>query len=89
MATIVQINGRGSLTLPAEVRRHFNLQADAILIAVPSEARSTVRRMVEKTPEGILLRPAQAVPLVQFDEPAREGMRKVVSELSELYQRRD
>lgn len=44
--------------------------------------------MVEKTPEGILLRPAQAVPLVQFDEPAREGMRKVVSELAELYQRR-
>jgi AbrB family looped-hinge helix DNA binding protein len=75
MATIVQVNKRGSLTLPAEVRRHFNLQADAIL-------------MVEKTPEGILLRPAQAVPLVQFDEPAREGMRKVVSELAELYQRR-
>lgn len=75
MATIVQVNKRGSLTLPAEVRRHFNLQADAIL-------------MVEKTPEGILLRPAQAVPLVQFDEPAREGMRQVVSELAELYQRR-
>ena len=74
MATIVQVNKRGSLTLPAEVRRHYNLQADDIL-------------MVEKTPEGILLRPAQAVPLVQFDEPAHEGMRKVASELSGLYER--
>jgi bifunctional DNA-binding transcriptional regulator/antitoxin component of YhaV-PrlF toxin-antitoxin module len=67
MATIVQVNKRGCLTLPAEVRRHFNLRADAILMAVPSEARSTVRRMVEMTPEGILLRPAQAVPLVKFE----------------------
>ena len=71
MATIVQVNQRGRLTLPAEVQRDFNLQTDAILV-------------VEKTPEGILLRSAQAVPLVQFDEPAREGMRKVVSELAEL-----
>lgn len=75
MATIVQVNKRGCLTLPAEVRRHFNLQADDLL-------------MVEKTPEGILLRPAQAVPLVHFDQPDRDGMRKVVSELAELYQRR-
>ena len=58
------------------MRRHFNLQADAIL-------------MFEKTPEGILLRLAQAVPLVQFDEPACEGMRKVVSDLAVLCQRRD
>jgi AbrB family looped-hinge helix DNA binding protein len=71
MATMVQVNKRGSLTLPAEVRRHFNLQADDLL-------------MVEKTPEGILLRRAQAVPLVQFGQPDREGMRKVVAELAEL-----
>jgi AbrB family looped-hinge helix DNA binding protein len=75
MATIAQVNKRGSLTLPAEVRKHFNLHADDLLI-------------VEKTPEGILLRPAQAVPLVQFGQPDREGMREVITELAELYERR-
>ena len=75
MATIVQINQRGSLTLPAGVRREFNLQANDIL-------------MVEKTPEGILLRPAQAVPLVQYEASSREGMAKVAEELDELYEGR-
>jgi len=75
MATIVQINQRGSLTLPVGVRREFNLQTNDIL-------------MVENTPEGILLRPAQAVPLVQFDSTTREGMTRVAEELDELYKGR-
>lgn len=75
MATIVQINQRGSLTLPAGVRREFNLQANDIL-------------MVEKTPEGILLRPAQAVPLVQYEASSHEGMAKGAEELDELYEGR-
>ena len=40
--------------------------------------------MVQKTPEGILLRPAQAVPLVQFDQPDRDGMRKLMFEFFAL-----
>lgn len=50
MKTIVTINSRGVVTLPAKLRRALGLKADDDLIA-------------ETTPEGVLLRPAVTLPV--------------------------
>lgn len=48
MSTIVQINPRGTLTIPKELREKFGLGGQAIL---------------EETSEGLVLRPAATYPI--------------------------
>src|SRR5260370_37663768 len=55
--TTLTITDRGTITLPARLRRQLGLKADDQLI-------------VEATPEGLLLRPAVTVP-VEIDSDAR------------------
>jgi bifunctional DNA-binding transcriptional regulator/antitoxin component of YhaV-PrlF toxin-antitoxin module len=54
----VTINGRGTITLPAKLRRAMRLEADDQLIA-------------EITPEGLLQRPAVTLPIEMYT-PERE-----------------
>lgn len=60
MRTTLTINGRGSITLPAKLRKALGLKADDQLIG-------------ETTPEGLLLRPAVTLPVeVYTPERVRE-----------------
>lgn len=61
MSTIVQINPRGTLTIPKELREKFGLGRQAIL---------------EETPEGLVLRPAATYPVeIYTDERLAEFQR--------------
>ncbi len=60
MRTTLTINNRGSITLPAKLRKALGLKADDQLIG-------------ETTPEGLLLRPAVTLPVeVYTPERVRE-----------------
>jgi AbrB family looped-hinge helix DNA binding protein len=48
MSTIVQVNPRGTLTIPKDLRKKFGLGAQVIL---------------DETPEGLVLRPAATYPV--------------------------
>jgi antitoxin PrlF len=73
MKSILTLNSRGVVTLPAKMREALGLKPEDTLIA-------------EITPEGILLRPAMTVPIEiyspkrirEFDE-AEEDLAKVLS----------
>jgi bifunctional DNA-binding transcriptional regulator/antitoxin component of YhaV-PrlF toxin-antitoxin module len=58
MKSVVSINSRGVVTLPAKLRRALGLKADDQLIA-------------EITPEGLLMRPAVTLS-VELYTPARK-----------------
>ena len=49
VAKTTQIDARGQMVIPKDIRQRFGLSAGSLLL-------------VESTPEGILLRPAKAVP---------------------------
>ena len=51
MPEILTLSSRGTLTVPAKLRRQLGLGPDQVLVA-------------EVTPQGLLLRPHQVVPLV-------------------------
>ncbi len=55
MTETITLSSRGSLTLPAAIRRELGLAPNSLMIA-------------ETTPEGILLRPAFAAPLELYSE---------------------
>lgn len=55
MKARITINDRGTVTIPAALRRAFGLKAGEELIA-------------EETAEGILLRPAVSVPIELYTE---------------------
>ena len=55
MTTTITLTSRGSLTLPAAIRKELGLSPNDLMIA-------------ETTPEGILLRPAIATPLELYSE---------------------
>ena len=55
MKAIVTISARGTLTLPAKLRRAAGLNAEDPIIA-------------ETTPDGILLRPAATLPVEIYTE---------------------
>ena len=48
MTTVVQINQRGTFTIPKELREKYGLDRQAIL---------------EETPDGLILRPAATYPV--------------------------
>ena len=68
MNTIVQINQRGTLTIPKELREKYGLGGQAIL---------------EETADGLVLRPAATYPveiyteerLAEFQRMNEEGLR--------------
>ena len=58
--TVINVTKRGVLTLPVRFRRQLGLTDDNLVIA-------------EATPEGVLLRPAVALPIeIYTDERVRE-----------------
>lgn len=60
MKTVINVTKRGVLTLPVKFRRQLGLTDDNLVIA-------------ESTPEGVLLRPAVALPIeIYTDERVRE-----------------
>lgn len=67
MKTVITVNSRGVVTLPAVLRQALGIKADDTLIA-------------ETTPEGLLLRPAVTLPVEiytarrvhEFDEAEKE-----------------
>lgn len=68
MKETVTIGRRGSITIPAKLRRAFGIEQNDQLIA-------------EQTPEGILLRPSIAVPVEMYSE---ERIQEFASDESEL-----
>lgn len=69
MPQTVKINQRGSLTLPAEVRKQYHIKGDDLLI-------------VEPTAHGILLRPAQPIPIQFFSHAQLREMERMESDLA-------
>ena len=60
MKTVINVTKRGVLTLPVKLRRQLGLTDENLVIA-------------ESTPEGVLLRPAVALPIeIYTDERVRE-----------------
>ena len=60
MKTVINVTKRGVLTLPVRFRRQLGLTGDNLVIA-------------ESTPDGVLLRPAVALPIeIYTDERVRE-----------------
>ena len=60
MKTVINVTKRGVLTLPVRFRRQLGLTGENLVIA-------------ESTPEGVLLRPAIALPIeIYTDERVRE-----------------
>ena len=57
MKSVITVNPRGTLTLPARIRRLMGLGPEHVLLA-------------EMTPEGVLLRPSSVVPVETYT-PAR------------------
>lgn len=68
MSTVVQINPRGTFTIPKELREKYGLDRQAIL---------------EETPDGLILRPAATYPveiysaerLAEFQRMNEDGLR--------------
>ncbi|HRP30148.1 MAG TPA: AbrB/MazE/SpoVT family DNA-binding domain-containing protein [Burkholderiaceae bacterium] len=71
MKTIVTINSRGVVTLPAKLRRALGLNPDDDLIA-------------ETTPEGLLLRPAVTLPVEIYSAQREREFDDAEAELSEV-----
>ena len=60
MLSFINVTKRGVLTLPVRLRKQLGLTADNLVIA-------------ESTPDGVLLRPAVALPIeIYTDERVRE-----------------
>ena len=75
MRAFVSVTKRGVLTLPIQLRRQLGLKGDDLLIAEP-------------TPDGVLLRPAVALPIeIYTDERVRE-FDQSETELADLLSRK-
>lgn len=74
MKTIVTINSRGVVTLPAKLRQALGLKPDDHLIA-------------ETTPEGLLLRPAVMLPLEVYTPQREREFDAAEAELAEVLAR--
>ena len=72
--TTVSITSRGVITLPAKLRKELGISGEELLIA-------------ETTSEGLLLRPAIALPVEIYDESRLEEFASAERELSEWYSR--
>lgn len=75
MKSTVSINSRGVVTLPAKLREAMGLKADDLLIA-------------ETTPEGILLRPAVALPVETYSAKRIREFDEGEAEVAKVLSRR-
>ena len=75
MKTILTVNSRGVVTLPAALRRALGIKADDQLIA-------------ETTPDGLLLRPAVTLPVETYSEKRIREFDEAEAELADVLSRR-
>jgi AbrB family looped-hinge helix DNA binding protein len=75
MKRTLTVTDRGTITLPAELRRQLGIKADDQLIA-------------EATPEGLLLRPAVTLPVEVYSDTRIAEFDSAEAELGEALRRR-
>lgn len=75
MKMTLTVTERGTITLPAKLRRQLGIKADDQLIA-------------EATPEGLLLRPAVTLPVEMYSDGRIAEFDAAEAELAELYRRK-
>lgn len=75
MKTTLTVTDRGTVTLPARLRRALGIKADDQLIA-------------EATPEGLLLRPAITLPIEIYSEKRIAEFDAAEAELDKVLRRR-
>lgn len=75
MKSIITVNERGTLTLPAKFRRQLGLGAEHVLLA-------------ELTPRGILLRPSSVVPFETYSKSRQAAFAVEESRVAKALARR-
>lgn len=75
MKTTLTVTDRGTITLPAKLRRQLGIKADDQLIA-------------EATPDGLLLRPAITLPVEIYTDARVAEFDAAEAELGEFYRRK-
>jgi AbrB family looped-hinge helix DNA binding protein len=72
MKVTLTVTDRGTITLPAKLRKEMGIDAESLLIA-------------ESTEEGILLRPAVALPIEVYSRDRLGEFAEAEQELEEWY----
>jgi antitoxin PrlF len=72
MRVTLTVTDRGTITLPSRLRKEMGIEADSLLIA-------------ECTGEGILLRPAVALPVEVYSEDRLQEFAAAERELGDWY----
>ena len=72
MRVTLTVTDRGTVTLPAKLRKKMGIEADSLLIA-------------ETTEEGILIRPAVALPVEVYSEDRLREFAAAEQDLAEWY----
>jgi antitoxin PrlF len=72
MKVTLTVTDRGTVTLPAKLRKEMGIEADSLLIA-------------ETTEEGILIRPAVALPVEVYSEDRLSEFAAAEQDLAEWY----
>ena len=75
MKTTLTVTDRGTITLPAKLRRQLGIKADDQLIA-------------EATPDGLLLRPAVTLPVEMYSDARIAEFDAAEVELGEVLRRK-
>jgi len=75
MTTIIQINERGTLTLPKELRKRLGLEKGGVIIA-------------EESDDGIILRPAVSFPIEMYADSRIKEIEKEDERLMEHLKKR-
>jgi antitoxin PrlF len=73
MKTTLSVNQRGVVTLPAKLRKALGIKGEDLLLA-------------ETTPEGVLLRPAVALPVEAYSQERLDEFKAAEEELESWYQ---
>ena len=72
MRVTLTVTDRGTVTLPAKLRKKMGIEADSLLIA-------------ETTEDGILIRPAVALPVEVYSEDRLREFAAAEQDLAEWY----
>jgi len=72
MRVTLTVTDRGTVTLPAKLRKKMGIEADSLLIA-------------ETTEEGILIKPAVALPVEVYSEDRLREFAAAEQDLAEWY----
>jgi len=72
MKVTLTVTDRGTITLPAKLRKEMGIDAESLLIA-------------ESTEEGLLLRPAVALPIEVYSQERLDEFAAAEQDLSEWY----